>query len=498
MLVIACSLPVTAGSAIGQPQALDAEEAGLPGDAPATAAASATAATTEEGAVASALASLHRWVAASGGQLSATILPVNGGEPIASANPDLALNPASNMKLLTAAAALDLLGPQHRFTTGLYGQIQGDVAGPLVLRGHGDPSLRTAELWRLVHALTQRGVTRIDGPLWVDQTRFEPDFVPPAFDQQPDEWAAFRAPISAIALEQNAVTLNVLAARAGEPARVWFEPPGFVVVEGQVGTRPAGAGQGVTLSLAERGGRLRARVGGHVAAGTGRLRFRRRVEDPRLFAGYVFLELARQGGIQVSGEVSPGDGKERRRIAYVESEPLGTLLNRLGKSSDNFYAEMIFRGLGAEAVGEPARSADGARVVERWLHGAGALGERTRVLNGSGLFDANRVSSRDLATALTTAYLDPALGADFVAQLSIAGVDGTLRSRLRQHRKRRIVRAKTGTLNSVVALSGYALGPEPRDAVAFSFIVEGLPGKHSESRRRIDACVDALVRSLWQ
>ena len=79
------------------------------------------------------------------------------------------------------------------------------------------------------------------------------------------------------------------------------------------------------------------------------------------------------------------------------------------------------------------------------------------ILNGSGLFDANRLSAATLTRVLSHAYRDPRLSAEFVAQLSIGGVDGTLRSRLRNHRKRRVVRAKTGTLARVVALSGFVL-----------------------------------------
>src|SRR5690606_15784209 len=120
----------------------------------------------------------------------------------------------------------------------------------LVLRGNGDPNLIDADLWRLANTLRQRGVTQVNS-LLVDQTAFDEKFVPPAFEQQPNEWAAFRAPISALAVARNSVTLNVLPQAAGSDARVWFEPAGVVTLHGQVKTVGAGKGQNVQLSLVQ-------------------------------------------------------------------------------------------------------------------------------------------------------------------------------------------------------------------------------------------------------
>jgi D-alanyl-D-alanine carboxypeptidase/D-alanyl-D-alanine-endopeptidase (penicillin-binding protein 4) len=335
----------------------------------------------------------------------------------------------------------------------------------------------------------------------VDQSRFDEQFVPPAFDQQPTEWSTFRAPVSAIALERNSVTLNVLPQQPGQPARVWFEPLGFVDVSGAVETRAAGAGQGVRLTLVPQANRLRAAVSGHIAAGLPRQRLARRVDDPRLFAGWVLRELLKDLGVDVKGGVRLGGEAEKRRLVWVDSAPLSTLLLELGKHSDNFYAEMILKTLGAEAGlqrGRPARSADGAEVVRSWLAEAGALEPDTRIVNGSGLFDANRVSTLSLARALRFAYRDPAISSEFVAQLAVGGADGTLHGRFRRHRTRRIVRAKTGTLRDVVALSGYVLAPPGRSPVAFSLIVVRSAGNHPETRSRVDSVVDRIAAELWQ
>jgi D-alanyl-D-alanine carboxypeptidase/D-alanyl-D-alanine-endopeptidase (penicillin-binding protein 4) len=438
-----------------------------------------------------AVTALQAWVKQGHGKLGLVVVDVQSGRVLASHNARAAFNPASNAKLLTAAVALKRLGPDFRYSTELHGRLVDGAVTDLVLRGHGDPSLTVAQLAAMCRSLVQMGLRRVDGKILVDHSRFDSQYVPPAFGQQPDEWAAFRAPVSAVALERNAVTLNVIASSAGEPARIWFHPPGFVRVSGQVATRPAGSGQAVRLSLRPDGSRLHATVGGHLAAGLPRLRFERRVDDPRLLPGYVLKSLLQSMGVQVRGQVASGGERVRARLVWHLSPPLSALLGELGKQSDNFYAEMILKTLGAEATGGPARSRDGARVVSEWLRQVGAADAETVVANGSGLYDANRASPWTLARALRAAYLDPAIRPEFVAQLAVGGVDGTLRSRFRRHGRTRRVRAKTGTLANLDALSGYVLR-ESGGALAFSIIVSGI-GNHRQARQRIDRVVEQMI-----
>jgi D-alanyl-D-alanine carboxypeptidase/D-alanyl-D-alanine-endopeptidase (penicillin-binding protein 4) len=278
---------------------------------------------------------------------------------------------------------------------------------------------------------------------------------------------------------------------------VWFEPPGFVDITGSVLTRAAKAGDGVRLTVAPAAARLHAQVGGYVGEDQPRLRFAKRADDPRLLPGYAVRVLLQELGVQVSGDVALGGEQVRERLASNESAPLGSLVRELGKNSDNFYAEMLLKGLGGFVRGAPAHSRDGADAVIAWAKDAGALEPGTAVVNGSGLFDANRVTAHGMATALRYAYLSPRIGAEFVGQLAVGGVDGTLRARFTRFSDRRIIRAKTGTLDQVVALSGYVLGPTPDSAVAFSFIAEGVSGRHADARQRIDKCVETIAAFLW-
>jgi D-alanyl-D-alanine carboxypeptidase/D-alanyl-D-alanine-endopeptidase (penicillin-binding protein 4) len=454
----------------------------------------------------SAVAELTRRVTAWGGKLGLCIVDVQSGAALAEVNPRLPLNPASTMKLLTAGALLDRLGPAYRFTTSLHGARQGNQVNELVLRGRGDPSLRTTDLLRMAVSLKNSGVSKV-GEILVDQSYFDAQFVPPAFDQQPNEWAPFRAPVSAVALDGNSVTLNVMPGAAGSPASVWFEPEGLVTNSGQVMSQSANGKQNIGWSLSVGQGTLLSKVSGNVASNLGRQRFRKRVHDPRLLPGYALQHMLRDLGVAVGDRVSEGGANIDAQLVYNESQPLAVLLPSLGKDSDNFYAEMLLKVLGAtvtatagnsaagtSAAGSSAAgtSAAGSQAISDWLQQQNTWVPGTHIINGSGLFDANRISAWTLARTLRTIYLSPKLRPEYVAQLSIAGVDGTLRNRLTSFAANRSVRAKTGTLDATVALSGYFLR-EGANAIAFAMIVDGVQGHHSELRQQLDQLVSLLA-----
>src|SRR5262245_53583223 len=205
------------------------------------------------------------------------IVDVDSGRVLAAAGEHAPLNPASNAKLYTAATALATLHGDYRYQTVLAGTAKnGAVTGQLVLRGNGDPSLKSADLFALVQELKAHGVRRIDGDVIVDQQHFDGETTPPAFEQQPNEWSSFRAPVSAVALNENTVTMTVRPASVGNSAHVGFDPPGFVDVTGTVKTSEEGA-DNVILALAGSGKRLSATVSGAVAESSKLVRYTRRV-----------------------------------------------------------------------------------------------------------------------------------------------------------------------------------------------------------------------------
>lgn len=452
--------------------------------------------------IAAAVAAIRATRGLEGAQIGVVVLDVESGAVLGALDEHALLNPASNAKIYTAAASLALLHGSHRYHTTLRGSTKGGaVDGPLVLRGEGDPSLRSADLWELAQGLKAHGVKRVDGDILVDQTAFDAETTPPAFEQQPSEWAAFRAPVAAVSVNENTVTLTVRPTRAGSAAVATFDPPGFVDVTGSVKTGESGADT-VGLELAGQGDRLSAKLSGAVAEDSRLVRYTRRVEDPRLLAGYALKAILEEAGVKVTGDVKLGTGGKGAVLARRSSEPLSTLLYALGKASDNFYAEMVFKSLGGEAKGRPAKSKDGAAVVTQWLERNGLSDKGLVIKNGSGLFDANRVTARSAAEVLRYALRDPVMSGEFLAHLSIGGVDGTLHRRFRGHKASRAIRAKTGTLDDAIALSGYVLPPtKPKGRltgpIAFAFLANGVKGKGSAARAAADKLVEIIYDELY-
>lgn len=431
------------------------------------------------------------WVRAERGTLSALVVQISTGRELAQAAPESALDPASNQKVLTAAAALDRLGPDFRFTTLLAGR-PGSSGLEIALRSDGDPELSSAELGAFADTLVERGVTHVQS-LSVDQSAFDTNYDPPGYERRPEDSAAYRAPISAVAVDRNAVTLFVLPDTGDGPARVWFEPSGLVTsTQGVIKTIERGA-QRIGLNVRATGTTLEATVSGTVLRGRSALSFSRRIPNPELVAGYSLRAKLEKRGIKV-GAVGSGGTAIVDPLVVHRSRPLAELLYALGKRSDNFAAEMLFKALGAKATNAVGTAAAGAQAVEAYLRRINAWSDATRVLNGSGLYADNRVSARTLCRVLSTAYLDPRIGPELVSSFAIGGVDGTLSNRFTSERATRRVRAKTGTLADVAALSGYVLAPAPLGPVAFSFLVNGIPGKVGEARRHMDAVVSAITR----
>lgn len=440
-----------------------------------------------------ALTSDHAWKDA---EVSVAIMDVATGKMLASSNEHKPLNPASNAKLFTAAAALVLLHGDHKYETSLSGTLKGGNAASLTLRGFGDPSLASEDLAAFANELKNRGVHHVDGDIFVDQRFYDDQTTPPAFDQKPDEWAAFRAPVSAIAVDENTVTLDIRPSEAGQTAHAFFEPPGFVDVDGTIATGSGSGADTVGLVLSKNGTRLSAKISGTVGEDAKLVRFTRRVEDPTLLAGYVLKNALEQVQIKVGGDVKAGAGKGPV-IAKHTSAPLSSLLYALGKQSDNFYAEMIFKSLAAEQKGRPAHAADAAQLVAKVIADMNANDEGIVIKNGSGLYDANRVTTSSVVSLLRSAWLDTAIAPEFVAQLSIGGVDGTLHGRFSSEHARRAVRAKTGTLDDAIALSGYVLGPPGKQPLVFSILFNKIPGHAAHARGDADKLVRAIVRTQW-
>ncbi|MGZ3416527.1 MAG: D-alanyl-D-alanine carboxypeptidase/D-alanyl-D-alanine endopeptidase [Polyangiales bacterium] len=427
-------------------------------------------------------------------------IEIDTGRVLVAAGEHQALNPASNEKIVTAITALHYLHPEHRFETGLYGpSTKGPVlSGPLVLKGYGDPSLTVGDLYEMALELKRDGVKRVDGGIIVDQRFYDDQFTPPAFEQQPNEWMPFRAPVAAVSLGENVIVATIRPG-GGDQAIVTFWPPGFVDVDGHVKLSDGG-GANVQMQLGASSSdpmRMKATVSGSIPSDVRGVTYYRRVEDPRLLAGYALKAVLNDLGIEVKGEIRSGTGGAHTLLAKHSSAPLAAILLPVGKNSDNFYAETMLKVLGGEKKGKPAGTANGADLATKFLSTIGALDNGVVIKNGSGLFDANRATAHELATLLRWAYREPSIQPELLTHLSIGGVDGTLHGRFRSEHARRAVRAKTGTLDDAVALSGFVLAPPGRSPVAFSVLINNCKGRVAQARGFADKLVAKIVHEVW-
>lgn len=465
---------------------------------------SASSQTTPKGGGAGVVAELQHLASSQevkGFRVGVEAIEIDSGRVLVAAGEHQALNPASNAKVVTAITALALLHPEHRFETGLYAaSAKGPViSGPIVLRGYGDPSLKTGDLYAMALEMKRDGIKRVDGGIIVDQRFYDDQTTPPAFEQQPNEWMPFRAPVAALSLDENVIVATFRPGGGGN-AIVTFWPPGFVDVEGTVRVSDGG-GANVMLTLGAAPSdphRMQAHVSGSIPGDVRGVTYYRRVEDPQLLAGYAMRAVLQDLGIEVKGDIRTGSlPSAGALLARHKSPPLAALLMPVGKDSNNYYAEMTLKVLGGETRGRPASSSSGADVATRFLSSIGALDTGVVIKNGSGLFDANRSTAHELATILRWAYREPSIQPEVLAQLSIGGVDGTLRGRFKSEHARRAVRAKTGTLDDAVALSGYVLAPPGKSPVAFSILINGCKGRVGAARGFADRLVEKIVRETW-
>lgn len=421
-------------------------------------------------------------------------------------DPDGLYNTASNTKLVTAAAALALLGPDFRYYTALYGAApdpDGVVEGDLFIRGHGDPTLGTSELYQLVRELREHGVKKVKGGLVVDAGYFDDRDLPPHFEEKPQDPAPYRAPVGATSLNFNAVTLSVRPAASGTgPCTVAVDPPNdYVVVESKVDTVKRGRTR-IRIESEAVAGHMRVVMRGQLRADDGVKTYRRRVDDPVGYLGAALRAALTRSGIDLGDErIETGLlPTTATALAWRTSEPLAVLVRGLGKYSNNYVAEMLLKTIGAEARADKTRPAtwdDGLGAVRRWLvERIGWAPDSFYYGNGSGLYASNRFSPREIVRLLSIGYRDFRWGPDLVASLSIGGVDGTISRRMASGPAAGLVRAKTGTLDGVSTLSGY-LATDGRAPLAFSVLVNGFGDAGAEYARLLqnDVC-EAMIPFL--
>ena len=430
-----------------------------------------------------------------GATVSLMVRDARSGDTLYQHNPRTRLVPASNLKLLTTAAAMDVLGPQFRFSTQLLsnGTQQGErLVGNLYLRGLGDPTLQFADYQALAAQLASQGVRQVQGDLVFDDTWFDAERLGVDWSHD-DESTYYGAQISALTVSPNADfdagTVLVTAkapVRVGQPVGVEIFPPTDYL---QLSNR-AVSGPGNTYGVNRRHGTNLLQLSGAVAPGKQSRHLVSVWEPTQLVANLFEQALAQQGitvaGRRVIGGASPATANV---LAEHQSAPLQALITPLLKLSNNNMSEALLKAMGRKTA-NTGTAAAGVAAVAGFMQRQGLDTTTLNQVDGSGLSRMNLVSSQTLTDLLLAAHQQPWFNAWYNA-LPIAGnshrmTGGSLRYRLRGTPAQDNLHAKTGSMNGVSSLSGYITDAHGRRLVfaliTNNYVVSGAQIKALENR----------------
>ncbi len=439
---------------------------------------------------------------------AAVALPLAHRAPAWEHRGHVAMQPGSAMKLVTSVVALDLLGPNHRGHTELRSAAAlegGRLRGDLALVGGADPELGLPQLWALLLDLRQRGVQHIEGDLLLDRTLFRParfDQGLPPFDEAPE--FPYNVIPDALFVNGNLLPFE-MSAQADGSVRASAVPPlpglAFSSTMSLNDKRCADWDddwQPAAVSTSAAGTQIELR--GAFPRGCTR-RVALQLLDRSEMAGLMFRALWQNLGGSWAGRVREAAAPAGAAVlARRDARPWGELLRPLNKSSDNAWTRLLYLQLGvpAMAANPQATTAELAeRAVQAWFrqHGIGTAG--LVMDNGSGLSRSERISAWQMARLLQAAHAGRH-ASELLMSLPTAGVDGTLRNRLKDSPAAGWARLKTGTLRNVVALAGYVRDPQGRPwALALMVNHE----QASRARPVLDTFVDDFARHgpyvLW-
>lgn len=420
-------------------------------------------------------------------------------EPIFTLNPAMLVMPASNMKILTLAAAAEMFGWDHRFETRIVTSAPldgGTLRGDLIVVGGGDPSISERSdhpgvLQSWAQQLGDAGVQRIEGRIIGNDDAFDDVGWGPgwAWDDLP---YGYSAPVGALEYNEGSVDLLIRAGAArGDPVLVSVRPEGSgLEVDNRLVT-VAETGNGA-LALARLPGSTRLEVSGQIPARAAEFSRTASVDNATEFFVRAFRAALISKGIQVDGDAididtlsERPDRSQARTLLVHQSPPLSELATSMMKVSQNQYAEMLLKALAArEGIGT---TESGARMVHEILR-ALDLSDRALIMaDGSGLSRYNYTSAETLARVLLRLLGDHA----FQATLPIAGRDGTLSRRLADTPAAGNVRAKTGSFSNARAISGY-LTTRDGETIVFSIIANNF----NVSPAAVDEAADRAILRL--
>src|SRR6266516_407699 len=464
------------------------------------------------------------------GIFAVKVASLDTGRTLFAENEDKLMRPASNMKIYTVATALDHLTPDFRFVTSVYAldkpDKSGTIKGDMTIYGRGDPSIaarfNNSDYFKGINDLADRivaaGVKRVKGDLVGDESYFNGAPLGSGWEWEDLQWW-YGAEVSALTVNDNSLDLSVKpGSRVGAPCVITTGPPApFVSITNRTTTSAAGSKS--ELSVYRGPGENVLEISGTLPLGDGGYTGGVAVPDPALVVVFMLLASLQQRGVIVTGRLrtvdarssssvvppqnvipqNVGDTKKSAssgplvEIANMQSPPLSVIAAQTLKPSQNLYTELILRTLGKVAGTNPKQTNEqaGLEIVKSFLRQAGVGADEIVLSDGSGLSRNDMVMASASLQLLT--YMSRHRYAEvFRDALPIAGVDGTLRSRMKGTPAAGNLRAKPGTLSSVASMSGYVTSAAGEHLV-FSMMLNNYADANAVRKDSIDAIAVLLA-----
>lgn len=411
-------------------------------------------------------------------KLSVMVYSLSRQEELFSLDADKSLSPASTIKLLTAYVALKKLGTNFRFKTQFLsnGVIRdGVLQGDLIVRGGGDPTLDSKEIFSLVQELKRFGLNKINGNILVDDTVFdEIIYDPDRIENRSDR--PYDAPVGGLNFNYNTAKIFIRGESQKKP-KVEFEPDAhYFEIENTATVKENVSDNKILIKRVFKNNKDTILVSGYIGNKAPEMQFYVNVSQPALYAGWAIRYYLQQMGINTENtkvnvfQKQENTSKNLIQLSNYFSEPLREIVIKMNKESNNFIAETLVKAIGKEIRNGQGTNEKGISVLREEATRMGMNTSGFDLYSGSGLTRKNRSTARQFNELLIFTFNDMDVLPELLTSLPIAGIDGTLKNRFIETSAYGRLRAKTGTIDGVSTLVGMVQA-KGKEWIAFSVLM---------------------------
>lgn len=409
-------------------------------------------------------------------------------------NINLPIKPASNTKLYTTGAAYAILGSEYLLSTKLLTDDEnlsdGVINGNLYIKGYGNSLFTDRDMDAMVSQFLAMGIKKITGSVIGDDSYF--DDLYSRRDWIEEETNDALPPVSAIVINRNRIQFSLQAApKSGGKVAFSFSPSSSLI-KVRMNARTGRGRSRISVAQAASSKGYEFIVSGTLKRKSRMMWYSAEIKNPPLFAAYLLQDKLEKAGISIKQRPARGEAPETVTEISSRAVTLRELSKIINKNSDNFLAECLFKTIGAAHSSRQGTSFYATQAISEFLKRNSINDYSVNINDGSGLSHSNQVTVGGLVDLLGKIYTNPMIYKDYYNSLSIAGVDGTLRNRMIGTLAENNFHGKTGTLNGVVALSGY-LSVQGKPDLIISIVFEYTRGNAHKYRYLEDRIISAVA-----